>query len=78
MASVKITPEAMLWMAGYAGRKAPAEGVELPAAEATTLTPAPVGDAPAPAVDPAVIARQNLLERLRAARTSAGTGPRGR
>jgi hypothetical protein len=33
---------------------------------------------PAQAVDPAVIARQNLLERLRAARTSAGTGPRGK
>jgi hypothetical protein len=33
---------------------------------------------PAPAVDPAVIARQNLLERLRAARTSAGFGIRGK
>ena len=33
---------------------------------------------PVQAVDPAVIARQNLLERLRAARTSAGTGARGR
>jgi hypothetical protein len=33
---------------------------------------------PVQAVDPAVIARQNLLERLRAARTSAGTGPRGK
>jgi hypothetical protein len=55
-----------------------ADGAEVPVAEATTLTPAPVGVAPTPAVDPAVIARQNLLERLRAARTSAGTSPRGR
>ena len=53
---------------------APTDGSEVPAAEAATTTPAPAGDAPAPAVDPAVIARQNLLERLRAARTSAGTG----
>ncbi|HET6572296.1 MAG TPA: hypothetical protein VFG68_01750 [Fimbriiglobus sp.] len=56
----------------------PTDGSEVPAAEPATMTPAPVGNAPAPAVDPAVIARQNLLERLRAARTSAGTGPRGR
>jgi hypothetical protein len=55
-----------------------ADGAEVPAAEVTTLTPTPIGVAPTPAVDPAVIARQNLLERLRAARTSAGTGPRGR
>ncbi|HVK18885.1 MAG TPA: hypothetical protein VM533_18285 [Fimbriiglobus sp.] len=43
------------------------------ARSALAVTPAPVEVAPAPAVDPAVIARQNLLERLRAARTSAGT-----
>ena len=54
-----------------------AEGIpteaEARAAAATQPEPEPIQ-----AVDPAVIARQNLLERLRAARTSAGTGARGR
>jgi hypothetical protein len=43
------------------------------APEPAPAEPAP-GPAPTPAVDPAVIARQNLLERIRAARTSAGMG----
>jgi hypothetical protein len=45
-----------------------AAAMDAGAAETAIPTPA----ASAPAVDPAVIARQNLLERLRAARTSAG------
>lgn len=54
----------------------PADGM---IAEAETrAAPPPLDAEPIQAVDPAVIARQNLLERLRAARTSAGTGPRGR
>jgi hypothetical protein len=36
------------------------------------------GASQSPAVDPAVIARQNLLDRIRAARTSAGAPRRGK
>jgi hypothetical protein len=45
-------------------------------AEAATpsgsASPSTAPTAPAPAMDPAAIARQNLLERIRAARTSVG------
>ncbi len=53
------------------------EGPVDPTATATTpipagtQTPAPA-EAPSPPMDPAAIAKQNLLERIRAARTSAG------
>lgn len=46
------------------------------ASAAAGAKPGPGGAAPAgsvPAMDPAAIAKQNLLERIRAARTSAGT-----
>jgi hypothetical protein len=45
-----------------------------------TETPAPAGKAvpQTPAQDPAVIARQNLLDRIRAARTSTGPARRGK
>jgi hypothetical protein len=56
----------------------PADGVLAAAAPEASAAPAQPDAEPAPAIDPAVIARQNLLERLRAARTSAGTGPRGK
>ena len=50
-----------------------------PVAELTFAGPDPVAVLPAPAAaqDPAAIARQNLLDRIRAARTSAG-GPASR
>src|SRR5438067_1920510 len=51
----------------------------------SVATPLPAGlpelpvPVPAQALDPAAIARKNLLERIRAARTSAGAaGPRGK
>lgn len=40
---------------------------------ADVAAPAAVVPEPAPALDPATIAKQNLLERLRATRTSAGS-----
>ena len=42
-------------------------------AAAAKAAPSAGGTAPAPAMDPAAIAKANLLERIRAARTSAGT-----
>jgi hypothetical protein len=61
--SVKLTDLQRMY-----GGSPDAAAMDAGAAEAAIPTPA----ASAPAVDPAVIARQNLLERLRAARTSAG------
>ena len=61
------------------GVSADAAPDEAAVAEPAKPTPAPVEEAaPAAAVDPAVIARRNLLERIRAARTSAGAPQRGR
>jgi hypothetical protein len=54
---------------------------DTPEGGSDTDTPGPVGEdgaAQSPAVDPAVIARQNLLDRIRAARTSAGAPRRGK
>jgi hypothetical protein len=45
---------------------------EAAATPSESASPSTAPAAPAPAMDPAAIARQNLLERIRAARTSVG------
>jgi hypothetical protein len=49
----------------------PPPPAEAPGAE-PEAAPAPVAVTPAPPLDPAAIAKQNLLARIRAARTNAG------
>ena len=50
----------------------PADAPAPAAAAEPDATPAPVAVTPAPPLDPAAIAKHNLLARIRAARTNAG------
>jgi len=62
------------------GQQMQAEAAAAAEAEAKNQTPSPSSQTPPPAtapIDPASIAKQNLLDRIRAARANAGGGPGG-